>query len=91
VFARRGTFALSAGREHNDSRRTKTTVILSICHLTHRDGWKVFDAVGVEPVFPKKDHAIDYAQGCASIRKTVAVTAQASDEGAASDEVAGLL
>jgi hypothetical protein len=41
-------------------------------------------------VFPKKDHPFDYAQGCASIRKTVAVTAQASDEGAASDEVAGL-
>ena len=55
------------------------------------DGWKVFDAVGVEPVFPKEDHAIDYAQGCASIRETVAVTAQASDESAASDEVAGLL
>jgi hypothetical protein len=54
------------------------------------DGRKVFDAVGVDPVFPKKDHPIDYAQGCASNRKTVAVTAQASDEGAASDEVAGL-
>ena len=40
--------------------------------------------------FSKKDHPIDYAQGCASIRKTVAVTAQASDEGAASDEVAEL-
>lgn len=64
---------------------------MSICHLTNGDGWKVCDAVGVEPVFVKKDHAIDYAQGCASSRKTVPVTVQASDEGAASNEVAVLL
>jgi hypothetical protein len=25
-------------------------------------GWKVFEAPGVEPVLPQKDHAIDYAQ-----------------------------
>ena len=28
----------------------------------HRLGWKTFEAPGVEPVFPKKDQAIDYAQ-----------------------------
>ena len=34
----------------------------------HLWGWKVFEAPGVEPVFPKKDHAIDYAQGRACFR-----------------------
>ena len=34
----------------------------------HRWGWSVFEALGVEPVFPKKDHAIDYAQGRACFR-----------------------
>jgi hypothetical protein len=28
----------------------------------HRWGWKVFEPPGVEPVFPRKDHAIDYVQ-----------------------------
>jgi hypothetical protein len=27
----------------------------------HRWGWKAFEAPGVEPVFPTKDQAIDYA------------------------------
>ena len=27
----------------------------------HLWGWKAFEASGVEPVFPKKDQAIDYA------------------------------
>lgn len=27
----------------------------------HRWGWSVFEAPGVEPVFPKKQDAIDYA------------------------------
>jgi Uncharacterized protein conserved in bacteria (DUF2188) len=27
----------------------------------HRDGWKVFEAVGVELVFPEKEHALHYA------------------------------
>jgi len=34
----------------------------------HRWGWKAFEAPGVEPVFPKKDQAIDYAQNRASFR-----------------------
>jgi len=34
----------------------------------HRWGWEAFEAPGVEPVFPKKDQAIDYAQNRASFR-----------------------
>jgi len=34
----------------------------------HRLGWKAFEAPGVEPVFPKKDQAIDYAQTRACFR-----------------------
>jgi hypothetical protein len=34
----------------------------------HRWGWKVFEAPGDEPVFPQKDHAINYAQNRASFR-----------------------
>jgi hypothetical protein len=34
----------------------------------HRWGWKAFESPGVEPVFPKKDHAIDYAQNRACFR-----------------------
>jgi len=34
----------------------------------HRWGWKAFEGPGVEPVFPKKDQAIDYAQNRACFR-----------------------
>jgi hypothetical protein len=34
----------------------------------HRNGWKVFEAPGVEPVFLKKEQAINYAQNRASFR-----------------------
>jgi hypothetical protein len=34
----------------------------------HRWGWKAFEAPGVEPVFRKKDQAIDYAQSRACFR-----------------------
>ena len=34
----------------------------------HRNGWKVFEASGVEPVFLKKDQAINYAHNRASFR-----------------------
>jgi hypothetical protein len=34
----------------------------------HRWGLKTFEAPGVEPVFPKKDQAIDYAQNRACFR-----------------------
>jgi hypothetical protein len=32
----------------------------------HHWGWRVFETPGVEPVFPEKQHAIDYAEtrGC---------------------------
>ena len=33
-----------------------------------RRGWKVFEGTGVEPVFPEKRQAINYAQGRASFR-----------------------
>jgi hypothetical protein len=31
-------------------------------------GWKVFEALGVEPVFPEKDQAINYAKNRANFR-----------------------
>jgi hypothetical protein len=34
----------------------------------HRWGWKVFKATGVEPVFWKKDQAINYAHNRACFR-----------------------
>jgi hypothetical protein len=34
----------------------------------HRNGWKVFEASGVEPVFPEKHQAINYAENRASFR-----------------------
>jgi len=34
----------------------------------YRNGWKVFEAPGVEPVFLAKDQAINYAQDRASFR-----------------------
>jgi hypothetical protein len=34
----------------------------------HARGWKAFEAPGVEPVFPKKGRAIDYAQNRACFR-----------------------
>ena len=34
----------------------------------HRWGWSVFEAPGVEPVFPEKQNAIDYAQCRACFR-----------------------
>jgi hypothetical protein len=34
----------------------------------HPWGWKVFEAPGVEPVFPEKEQAINYAENRASFR-----------------------
>jgi hypothetical protein len=34
----------------------------------YRNGWKVFEAAGVEPVFLERDQAINYAQNRASFR-----------------------
>ena len=33
-----------------------------------RNGWKCFEATGVEPVFPEKRQAIDYAETRACFR-----------------------
>jgi hypothetical protein len=42
------------------------TTIIEIKHW--RNGWKVFECPGVEPVFLVKDQALDYAKGRASFR-----------------------
>jgi hypothetical protein len=34
----------------------------------HRWGWKAFESPGVEPVFSRKNQAIDYAQNRACFR-----------------------
>ena len=34
----------------------------------HGNGWKVFEAPGVEPVFLQKDQAINYGENRASFR-----------------------
>ena len=34
----------------------------------YRNGWKCFEAPGVEPVFLNQEHAIDYATGRACFR-----------------------
>jgi hypothetical protein len=34
----------------------------------HRGGWKAFESLGVEPVFPKKDQAIDTRRARACFR-----------------------
>jgi hypothetical protein len=34
----------------------------------HRNGWKAFEAPGVEPVFLNQEQAIDYATGRACFR-----------------------
>ncbi len=39
------------------------------CQLVRgREGWKVFEAPAVEPVFPEKCQAINYAESRASFR-----------------------
>ena len=47
----------------------------------HRWGWKAFESPGVEPVFPKKDQAIDYARNRACFRLKSAVLKQRSSKG----------
>jgi hypothetical protein len=34
----------------------------------YRNGWKVFEAPRVEPVFPEKEQAINYAENRATFR-----------------------
>jgi len=40
----------------------KITAMTVVKIKPHRNGWKVFEAPGVEPVFRHKDQAINYAE-----------------------------
>jgi hypothetical protein len=53
-------------REANEQISYMSATVIEI--KPHRWGWKVFEAPGVEPVFLKKDQAINYAQNRASFR-----------------------
>jgi hypothetical protein len=44
----------------------QTATIIEI--RPYRNGWKIFEAPGVEPVFLEKDQAINYAENRASFR-----------------------
>jgi hypothetical protein len=47
-------------------------VLMTVIEIRpHRWGWKAFEAPNVEPVFPEKDHAIDYTQDRACFRSGV--------------------
>jgi hypothetical protein len=48
------------------NRRPRTMTLIEI--RPHPWGWKVFEAPGVEPVFPQKDQAIGYAETRACFR-----------------------
>jgi hypothetical protein len=56
----------SKSADHIDSGFTSISSVIEI--RPHRWGWKAFEAPGVEPVLPKKDQAIDYAQNRACFR-----------------------
>ena len=66
-----GRWYVDTGR-HSDSTHSPAfevgTAAKPIEIKPHRWGWKAFEAPGVEPVFPKKDQAIDYAQNRACFR-----------------------
>jgi hypothetical protein len=50
-------------------KKSKKTDLMTVIEIKpHPWGWKVFEAPGVEPVFPKKDQAINYAENRASFR-----------------------
>jgi hypothetical protein len=50
-------------------KKRKKLILMTVIEIRpHRWGWKVFEAPGVEPVFPKKDQAINYAENRASFR-----------------------
>jgi membrane protease YdiL (CAAX protease family) len=61
--------AAKANQSLQPNRRRSQMTVIEI--KPHRWGWKVFEAPGVEPVFPQKDHAIDYApsRACATPRE----------------------
>jgi hypothetical protein len=49
---------------HNGLKEARAMTVIEI--KPHRNGWNVFEAPGVEPVFPEKRQAINYAQNRAS-------------------------
>ena len=51
-----------------EKEKQKTDLMTIIEIKPHRWGWKVFEAPGVEPVFPEKRQAINYAENRASFR-----------------------
>ena len=51
------------GNQATASDSLEVTGLMTLIDITlHRWGWKACEAPGVEPGFPKKDQAIDYAQ-----------------------------
>jgi len=53
---------------HRFETNAKVAVMTVIEIRPHCWGWKVFEAPGVEPVFPEKRQAINYAQSRARFR-----------------------
>ena len=47
-------------------KESSATTVIEI--KPHCNGWKVFEALGVEPVFPEKRQAINYAENRAWFR-----------------------
>jgi hypothetical protein len=50
----------------NEFNELTTMTVIEI--RPYRNGWKCFEAPGVEPVFLNQEHAIDYATGRACFR-----------------------
>jgi len=49
--------------------RKQTEIAMAVIEIRpYRNGWTVFEAPGVEPVFLEKDQAIRYAENRASFR-----------------------
>jgi len=55
--------------EHIDALGRKRNFVVTIIEIRpFRNGWKCFEAPGVEPVFLNQEQAIDYAKGRACFR-----------------------
>jgi hypothetical protein len=54
---------------HCWEKKSKKLILMTVIEIkSHPWGWKVFEAPGVEPVFPEKRQAINYAENRASFR-----------------------
>jgi len=50
-------------------KKSKKVILMIVIEIKpHRWGWEVFEAPGVQPVFPEKRQAINYAQNRVSFR-----------------------